>query len=110
MKRTSHSKIWKSGFLIILFLFPVFAKPVHLSYEKVICSSSNSSASRHHSGDCPVCLFHYFAFTEAETPELSPALIPLSIEPFFHHEKIDQPFLFAYFLRGPPVSSYRFQS
>ncbi|MDR0681334.1 MAG: hypothetical protein LBG15_05740 [Dysgonamonadaceae bacterium] len=102
MKGTSHSNVWKSGFLIILFLFPSFAKPLHLSYEEILYSESNQSSSHQHSGDCPVCLFHYQSFTEVEAFELNPASAPLSLEPSFYNEKEYIPFLYLYFLRGPP--------
>jgi hypothetical protein len=95
--------MWKSGLLIVLFLFPAFAKPFHISYEKIICTESNGQSSHHDSEECPVCLFHYFAFTGIELPELNPELFPLSIEPFFYSEKVYQPFLYPYFLRGPPL-------
>jgi hypothetical protein len=102
MKGVSHSNVWKSRFLIILFLFPSFAKPLHLSHEK-INSESNQSSSHQHFSDCPVCLFHYLAFTEVEVPELNPASAPLSLKPFFYNEKKYVPFLYLYFLRGPPL-------
>jgi hypothetical protein len=92
----------KSGFLLILFLFPSFAKPFHISHSTNIASESGKHASHHDAGDCPVCQFHFSRFIEAEFLELKPIPLYHSFKPVFNDEKSYQTHFYSYFLRGPP--------
>jgi hypothetical protein len=104
MNRRTHSNIWKSGLLIALFLFPSFSRPLHISYEKTVCAGTDGQSSHHDAGKCPTCLFHYFAFTEIELPELNPELFLFSVKPSFYSESEYQPFPSLCFPRGPPLA------
>jgi hypothetical protein len=102
-KRTLQDKMIRGWALLALFLMPFVARSFHSSYEKISLSNPEAPHSRHDCNDCPVCQFHYFAFTGTEFPEMNPELFPLFVEPFFYDEKEYQPFLYSYFLRGPPL-------
>jgi hypothetical protein len=104
VKRISRSKIIKTGFLILLFLLPSFAKSFHVSYEEITASATHGHSAHHDADDCPLCLFHYASFTEVDFPAFHFTPLYSSFQPFFCDEKEYQSTLFSYFLRGPPLS------
>ncbi|MDR2085902.1 MAG: hypothetical protein LBP72_01885 [Dysgonamonadaceae bacterium] len=100
MKQIIHKKMIQAGLFIILFLYPSLVQSFHISHEQ-LCASESANRP-HNNNDCPVCLFHYVAFTGVETQDLTPFFPPLASEFSFYSTKEYRPFLYSYFLRGPP--------
>jgi hypothetical protein len=97
-----NKRKWIGGLLALLLLTPLVVRTAHIHFY----SASETTEHHHHHPDgsaCPVCVFSFFPFIEAEFAGYDRLPQPLPFEIIFYAEETLSSAFHSYYLRAPPV-------